>query len=238
MSGAKEPATARGLLDATTDLYRIESWWGAMPDLNIAVATGAVSGFWVLDIDGEAGEASLLRLEVEHGKLPSTIEAITGKGRHLWFRMGEHGYVRNSAGQVAPGLDVRGSGGYVLVPPSIHPSGRAYYWSVDCAKQLADAPDWLYELIRPTKADAPKGKPLEHWHAVLTNKICSGERNTTLASICGKLLHCGVDNMILLADVVQCINVARCDEPLPKDEVDQIVLSVAKTYLRELGHGA
>ena len=138
----KTPATARGCLDAVAnDPARINTWWGIFPDLNIGVATGAVSGFFVLDIDGDNGEASLRKLEEERGKLTATIEAITGKGRHCYFRMGKHGDVRNSAGQIAPGLDIRGSGGYVLAPPSVHPNGRAYAWSVDSADEFADAPE-------------------------------------------------------------------------------------------------
>ena len=75
----KTPASARGCLDAVAnDPHRINTWWGIFPDLNIGVATGEVSGFFVLDIDGDNGEASLRKLEAERGKLPATIEAITG----------------------------------------------------------------------------------------------------------------------------------------------------------------
>src|SRR3974390_2106670 len=158
----KTPASARGCLDAVAnDPHRINTWWGIFPNLNIGVATGVVSGFFVLDIDGDKGEGSLRELEHRHGKLPATIEAITGKGRHCYFCMGEHADVRNSASQIAPGLDIRGSGGYVIAPPSVHPSGRAYCWSVDCARELAEAPDWLHTLIRPGREDEPgaKGKP-------------------------------------------------------------------------------
>lgn len=55
--------------------------------------------------------------------------------------------VRNSAGKIAPGIDVRGDGGYVLAPPSIHPTGRRYEWSVDCASALATAPAWLLDRV-------------------------------------------------------------------------------------------
>jgi hypothetical protein len=232
----KEPASARGLLDATADLDRINGWWRAMCELNIGIATGALSGFWVLDVDGDEGEASLRRLEADHGALPATVEVITGKGRHCWFRIGEHGAIKNSVGQIAPGLDVRGDGGYVLAPPSIHPSGRAYTWSVDCARELADAPDWLHELIGTSSKNGQKGKPLEHWHKVLTNKIYSGERNTTLTSVCGKLLHFGLDDLTLLCDVMLCVNIALCEEPLPEHEIAAIVRSVVQTHLKALRH--
>jgi hypothetical protein len=233
----KTPATARGCLDAVAnDPARINTWWGIFPDLNIGVATGAVSGFFVLDIDGDNGEASLRKLEEERGKLTATIEAITGKGRHCYFRMGKHGDVRNSAGQIAPGLDIRGSGGYVLAPPSVHPNGRAYAWSVDSADEFADAPEWLHDLIRADRAanGTAKGKPLEHWHRVLTNDIHNGERNSTLTSICGKLLHYGVTDLIILNDIMLCVNKARCEQPLGETEVEDIVANVARSHLRRL----
>jgi hypothetical protein len=223
----KTPATQNGCKDATTDPVRINSWWNAYPDLNIGIATGAVSGFFVVDVDGEKGEASLRKLEEAHEPLPPTVEAITGKGRHCYFRLGEHGQICNTAGLIGVGLDIRGDGGYVLAPPSIHPSGRAYTWSVDSAKEFADAPDWLHALIG---ADM-KGKPLEHWHSVLTEPISNGERNTTLASIAGKLFHHDV-NIILIHDILGCVNVARCEIPISPAEVETIVLSVGKAHLQ------
>ena len=128
----KRPATANGLKDATTDLDIIRQWWRQEPQFNLAIATGAVSGIFVVDVDGLDAEVELRRLEAEHGEFPSTVEAITARGRHVYFRSPEIP-VRNSASKIAPGIDVRGDGGYVLAPPSIHPSGRRYEWSVDCA---------------------------------------------------------------------------------------------------------
>ena len=231
----KTPATARGVLDATNDTGRINGWWGKVPDCNIGVATGAPSGFFVLDIDGDNGEASLREFESKHGPLPATVEAITGKGRHCYFRIGDHGAIKNSAGQIAPGLDIRGDGGYVLTPPSVHPSGRIYAWSVDSAEELADAPEWLHELIQDNKAaGGPKGKPIEHWHRILTSRVYNGERNATLTSVCGKLCHAGLTDLTLLYDVMLCINTARCEQPLPETEIETIVASVVRSHLRRL----
>jgi hypothetical protein len=227
----KEPACDTGLHAATTDPERINRWWRAVPALNIGIATGAVSGIFVLDIDGNDGEASLRQLEQAHGILPPTIEAITGKGRHCYFRI--RAAIRNSVGQIAAGLDIRGDGGYVIAPPSVHPSGRAYTWSVDAADDFAEAPDWLHSLIG-ANTNGKAGKPLEHWHRVLTQQIRNGERNTTLASIAGKLLHAGLTDGFLLYDLITCVNIARCEQPLPAGEVEAIVISVMRTHLKRL----
>jgi hypothetical protein len=223
----KSPACDAGLHAATKDLTRIDRWWTTIPDLNVAIATGAVSNnVFVLDVDGEGGEASLRSLEQQHGILPPTVECITGKGRHCYFRSTRE--VRNSASQIGPGLDIRGDGGYVIAPPSIHPTGRPYAWSVDGIDAVAIAPDWLQSLI---EANGKNGKPLEHWHRTLTAPIHEGERNNTLASITGKLLHCGLTDGILLYDLIACVNASRCVPPLAVSEVETIVISMIRTHL-------
>jgi putative DNA primase/helicase len=107
-----------GVHDATTNESTIRRWWTDEPNANIGIATGAVSGIIVLDVDGEDGEASLAALEREHGPLPETPTVLTGKGRHLYFA--HPGVPVPNRVRVALGLDVRGDGGYVVAPPSIH----------------------------------------------------------------------------------------------------------------------
>ena len=123
----------------------IRRYW-RQPDRNIGIATGAVSGVWVLDIDGDDGAANLRALEARHGALPETWESTTGNGRHRWFKY--TGPIPSSAGRIAPGLDVRGDGAYVIAPPSIHPSGRAYAWISPAGWRAGEAPEWLVTLAR------------------------------------------------------------------------------------------
>jgi hypothetical protein len=146
----KVPAIARGFHAATTNPETIRRHW-RVADRNIGIPTGSVSGFWVLDIDGDAGAASLRALEAKHGPLPATRQVITGGGgRHLWFKY--IGPIQSTAGKIAPGIDSRGDGGYVVVPPSVHANGRAYAWAVNCAPELAEAPQWLVQLARKSPA--------------------------------------------------------------------------------------
>ena len=141
----KKPATKRGFYDATTNPETIRRFW-RVTDRNIGIATGAMSGFWILDID-PGGEDHLGRLEAEHGKLPPTRNVITGSGgRHLWFKYTEP--MQCSAGRVAPQIDVRGDLGYCVSPPSIHENGRRYEWLTDPAAPVAVAPEWLIALTR------------------------------------------------------------------------------------------
>lgn len=152
---SKEPAVAGAYKAATTDVGQVGTWWHRWPDANIGLATGAVSGLWVLDIDGPEGEASFAELVQEHdGELAETLMASTGKGHHLYWRL-PAGVDQGRRIGVRPGLDVIGSQGYLVAPPSIHPSGRLYVWC-DADHELEVAPEWLLTLDRPK---APRTAP-------------------------------------------------------------------------------
>jgi hypothetical protein len=228
---SKNPITDHGLKEATSNQHKIAGWW-CKRDFNVAIATGPGSGIWVLDVDGDEGEATLRRLEAEHGALPPTIEAITGKGRHLYFRWPAGTEIRNS--QVRddiPGLDVRGDGGYVLAPPSIHPSGRAYCWSVDSANEFADAPDWLIDLVtRKGGSDAPPATPPERWRSFIDDTYEGSHRGHAVARLAGLLLRRYIDPFVALS-LCQIFNMHRCAEPLTWNEVARIVNDIARREL-------
>ena len=146
-NAAKHPRTAHGLLDASTDLATVTRWWETWPNANIAIATGTESGLVVLDVDvGVGGDASLCTFTDEHGRLPDTPTVLTGGGGlHYYFaHPGE--IVRNSAGKLGAGLDIRGDGGYVVAPPSVHRSGSLYEWARAC--EPAPTPGWLLARLR------------------------------------------------------------------------------------------
>lgn len=231
----KRPATANGLKDATTDLETIRAWWEQDARFNIAIATGAASNAFVIDIDGVDAELELRKLEAEHGALPETVEAITKRGRHLYFKMPDVP-VRNSASRIAPGIDVRGDGGYVLVPPSIHPSGRAYCWSVDSAGKIAAAPDWLLARITERKnGNGATATPPSEWRELVANGVAEGVRDCTVAKLTGYLLRRYVDPIVVL-ELLQIWNVARCTPPLPEEDVCRIVNSICGAELKRRGH--
>ena len=145
----KHPRTRNGVKDATTDRTIIKAWWNRWPDANIGIATGRTSGIFVLDVDGNAGKASLKELQAEHGRLKKTVTVQTGKGRHLYFRCGD-APVSNSAGRLGKGIDVRGNRGYVVAAGSVHVSGALYRFVEGRALNelnVARAPRWLLDLV-------------------------------------------------------------------------------------------
>ncbi len=137
------PLHQHGHLDATTDPVVITAWWTVHPDANIGMATG--HGIDVLDVDGAKGEASLAALVAARWALPETCEVRTGRpggGRQLDFLSGAW---PNSVSGLGPGLDTRGLGGFVLRPPSVHPSGAVYAFTN--FSKPAPAPYWLTALL-------------------------------------------------------------------------------------------
>jgi Bifunctional DNA primase/polymerase, N-terminal/Primase C terminal 1 (PriCT-1) len=218
----KRPATPHGLRDATTDSIEIENWWYQNPNYNIAIATGVVSGVFVIDLDGDDAEFGLRKLEAQHGALPATVESITGRGRHLFFKCPERP-VRNSAGKIATGIDVRANGGYVIAPPSIHPNGRRYCWSVDSASRFADPPNWLLSMVIEPKAGT--ATPSSTWRGLVRDGVAEGRRNTSAARLTGHLLRHRIDPIVAL-ELIQGWNAMHCSPPLPRDEIVAIVSSI------------
>jgi hypothetical protein len=150
-SPAKHPRTKTGLSEATTDPETIGAWWRHWPEANVGVRTGFISGIVVLDVDSyHGGDDGLGELVAEYGELPATMEAETGGGgRHLIFaHPGEGVDVRNRAG-LATGVDLRGDGGYIVAPPSLHVSGAFYQWAETVLP--APLPAWLIERPKPPR---------------------------------------------------------------------------------------
>lgn len=143
----KRPATKHGLLDATTDLDRIERFWRKHPQHGIGIRTGVM--FDVVDLD------SVEACDAINGYAPDGDEligpmALTGKGIHIYIQTTGVG---NKAA-LLPHVDFRGLNGYVVAAPSIHPNGLPYTWTEKHGPDtlLRRAPDWLRTLLEPHDA--------------------------------------------------------------------------------------
>lgn len=160
----QNPADGRtGAGHASTPQQCVDMFGGSRSIAGVGIVTGAVSGFWVLDVDckhGKDGRASLAFLIAAHGALPDTYTVETPNGGlHLYFALPRDFEPINAGGRgvvaarLGPGLDVRGRGGYVGAPPSrvAREDGTAAPYQVISAPGVgvAKPPDWLVELIRP-----------------------------------------------------------------------------------------
>lgn len=134
---------SHGFKDATTNDRAIQAWWALNPDRNIGIATGAVSGIVVIDVDGDAGKAEWAALKGANDD--TTLTSKTGSdGRHLLFA--HPGFEVNNS-PISKNIHVRADGGYIVAPPSIHPgTGAAYQW-VDPDAPIAPLPAWLIAIL-------------------------------------------------------------------------------------------
>lgn len=161
----KRPLTTNGFKNATTDPAIIETWWDQWPGANIGIATG--HAFDVLDVDGEAGVKALEAHIGSRYRHPGPW-AATGKGWHLLFLPTGRGNGAALLGKDSK-LDFRGTGGYIVAPPSIHPLGHRYNWVVSPDTALPEPPQWLFDLLdhqSVPEAEAAKPRP-----TVLPNHI-------------------------------------------------------------------
>src|SRR5215216_3351005 len=196
----------------------------------VGIVTGGVSGVLVLDVDGPEGEEELQK----YGHPVTPMVRTANGGLHLYFKHPEQ-HVRTGI-RVAPGLDVKASGGYVVAPPSLGPDGRPYEWIVSPEEaNLAEPPRWLMNLLAQERSKGPA--PL------VGERIASGKRNDVLASLAGTMRRRGMGEAEILA-ALQVANEQRCQPPLEAKEVEKIAASMARyeptdaAHVSLNGHGA
>jgi hypothetical protein len=224
IQGTKRPLTPHGFQDATTEQKQIEAWWNARPYANVAIA---IDRQIVVDVDGE--ENPWLRDDPEKAQqLASGALCLTPRGgRHFYFKQPAGKSWGNSAGRLAPRVDTRGPGGYVLVPPSVV-NGRPYRWAegmdLDAPDRLPEPPLWLAELLDKLSGTIDgKRTPAPP----IGVRIADHTRNVTLTSLAGSMRRRGASEEAILAALL-AENSKRCDPPLPEDEVSRIAASVSR----------
>lgn len=222
-SPGKHPRTMNGLNGASKDPEQIKQWWSTWPQANIGIATGAKSGFFVLDVDEKhGGRESIKALVDKHGLFPKRIYQRTGGGgwhvlfRHPGIRIGN---VQNSD-RLGKGIDVRGDGGYIVADPSLHASGRKYEWGT-CFDKLPDAPRWLVEALRK-----PETQQSTAQYSSIAD-IPEGQRNNILTQIAGSMRRRGLSEGAIAA-ALRVENLQRCVPPLPEGDIDKIARSIAR----------
>lgn len=228
---SKDPATAHGFKDATTDERQIREWWTKNPRYNIGIATG--NGLCVLDIDDKPknpvqGSDALRDWEFEHGHISETVTAISGTGgTHYYFDVGGTQIPSCQSDKVF--IDIRCDGGYIVAPPSIHPdTGEPYMWDVspeDMPPAKASGVDklcidWVYRNRRgANKSTGRKQRPKVH-------EVKEGEgRNNYLYELGCSARGMGSNNDVIRA-YLETVNEQTCKPPLDAAEMDKIIESV------------
>jgi hypothetical protein len=213
----KTPYTAHGFKDASTDEEQIRTWWEHWPNASIGLPTGPTSGVYVVDIDaGKGGPSSWQSLEDRHRDVLTMVSRTGGGGWHLYFRAPEFG-LRSTAGRLGPGIDTRGDGGYVILPPSTHASGARYEWTQ--WRRPQHLPAWIAEALQSARAS-------ENGRAEIT-AIEEGTRDNTLASYAGALRNVGADQETIGA-ALSAINDVAVVPPLDEREIRRIARSISR----------
>lgn len=231
--GAKRPLTPHGCKDAKKDVGAIRAWWTRFPDANIGIATGSASNLIVIDEDldenkGKDGYKAVREWERENGTLPETVRAITGRGgAHVYYH-----YTGDDFGNredILEGVDVRGEGGYVVAPPSVHQNGMVYQWEYAPDEiKLAEVDETVLAFLRIGKEAGSDRKQFQ-----MPDTIPDGARNATLYRLACSLQAQGVpDDGILSA--VEAANNERCVEPLEAEEIHKLVKSALTHQKGEL----
>jgi putative DNA primase/helicase len=237
IDGIEIPKGHGGFHQATADIGKVSRWWAEYPDANIGTPTGrhrdAMTGelntlpFDVLDIDGDLGRQSLDQLTDIHGGIPSSAYQRTGSGGfHYCFA--SDGAIRNSAGGIAPGIDVRGTGGYIVVAPSIHPETlEPYEWvmpphamaqGTETSSYFAPWPDWLKKLIADVARKRNGAQPGQ--------TIPLGQQEATLMRIAGAMRRQGSTASEILA-ALRVISQERCVPPVKEHDLERMANSAA-----------
>ncbi len=220
----KAPLTAHGFHDAVTDPEQIARWWSQHPLANVGIAA---KGLLVVDVDGRdnpwPGDPDRATDLAGAGAIAATPRG----GRHFVFRRPSGKGWKCSTGQVAPGVDIRTDGGYVVAAPSVTADG-GYAWGPDLGlvegpDALPEPPAWLADLL-DLASQRTVALPVGDGDA---NRIPTGQRNATLARLAGTMRRVGMTRAEIAAALVRA-NEDRCEPPLSGVEVARIATSIAR----------
>lgn len=227
---SKRPAVANGFYKATTDEEQIRKWWQKNPYYNIGIACGAVSNMSVIDVDiseekDKHGDITVKEWEKEHGPFPKTAMGATGNGGfHILYRFDSHPHCSSDRPKDKKGIDVRGDGGYIVAPPSIHPdTGTEYAWKISPLEhEIAQADDNVLSFIAFVQKE--NDQPSDSRALSVPGSIDDGCRNNTLFKLACSLQAKGLSDSAIMA-AVQAENAEKCNPPKSVSEVEKTVKS-------------
>lgn len=183
------------------------AWYAQWPDANLGIVTGSVSGLAVVDLDGPEGLNSAQGLGLE-----SSLVSLTGNGKQLWFSLPKEkknisslvenvGTIANAV-RILPGVDLRGEGGYVVAPPSIHPNGKRYRFNrpVLSVEKLPPFPAHFFaSSVETNQAPSDVKRNETGWIAKSLEEMKDGNIDNTLFKLCSRLRNDGYSEADALA---------------------------------------
>jgi len=210
----------------------LREWWQRWPDYGIAIITGAISGVVVLDLDRHKSDGVEVARSVYGWEPEGPVVLTGGGGIHAYYR--HPGFkVKNLTGRdaIAPGVELKGDGGFVYAPPSLHPAGKRYEWQdPPWEVELPALPDWVLEKLpgEPAKREVPQDQldAADLLQLALLQGVAEGERNDTAARLAGRYLTMGLAEHEVLV-MLQAWN-QRNRPPLTGGELQKVVRSISR----------
>ena len=211
---------------ATSDPGQIEAWARQFPGCNWGAVAGPESGFFAVDVDYPP---AMQGLEDEHGPVPEGLCNVTSKGYQLIYEWPQDADVRPATNRPCQGIDVRGQDSYIVIPPSVHPSGHVYRYADD-SLPIPACPSWLLALIlNHSQAGAQDRQSAPAAGAVASEPICKGGRTRHLVSLAGTMHKRGMAPAAIEAALL-AENAAECSPPLPENKVRAIAHDIPARY--------
>lgn len=236
---------------ASNDEEQVVAWWEEHPNANVAIVTGRKSGGLVaIDLDVHDGDETSLDFlhdwEAEHGELPETVTDITGGGgQHLYYYVDDA--VQGSVNEEL-GIDIRGDGSCVIVPPSVHENGRCYEWEHPPDEvEVAHADENVLAFIAAVRPKDEKGRKPKTgaigWDDFivagdepryeLPEEIGKGGREAELHRYASSLQGKGYPDEVIY-NAAAGVNATKCKPPLPSNEVEHAVETALRLDKGEL----
>lgn len=220
----KVPLTETGFKAASCDPRQIQKWGRQFPRANLAIPTGQKTGIIVVDLDCKGGVDGVAGFESMCDRhditIPQTYKVKTPSGgQHLYFRTKHAATIRNSAGRLGAGIDVRGEGGYVLAVGS-QIGGKTYTCIDGSIDEIARLPKKLRDAMQTSKTKKQPGNDRG-------GSIPAGTRNDALFKKTLEFFREGHDTVQTLK-LIQTINQSICSPPLENAEVRKIVESASQ----------
>jgi len=217
----KTPAVKGWPHVASRDPSQLAAWSVEYPGCNFGIPTG--NGLAVVDVDGPEGAAAVGELEQSGLVLPPTLLVHTNRGAHRYYWTEVE--IRNSTSLLAEHVDVRGTGGYVVAPGSIHPAGGAYKLEdrPEFVSQIASLPKWVIQRLT-TRRENP---------VTLPSASGAAGRNSALASLAGAMRRKGCSSLVILAALEE--QNKTYDSPLEDKDLRTIAESIARYPPQERG---
>ncbi|MFZ0273956.1 MAG: AAA family ATPase [Acidobacteriaceae bacterium] len=211
---------------AASDLRQIETWTQQFPACNWGAVAGPDSGFFAVDVDDPD---AMRRLEDEYGPVPEGLRNVTSQGYQLIYKWPPDADLRPATNWPRKGIDIRGRDSYIVIPPSVHPSGHMYRY-LDDSLPIPACPPWLQALIvSHSQAPAQDRQSAPRRDITAGAPIGKGDRTNRLVSLAGIMNRRGMTHAAVEAALL-AENAAKCSPPLPDEKVRAIARDIPARY--------